>query len=53
LTGNEKKELVTELAQERLSQADQRLLVRKYGSLETAVQAAFERSSVAAKKSGK
>ena len=49
LNGVQKKQLVTELAQERLSQADQRLLVRKYGSIETAVQAAYERSSVAAK----
>lgn len=49
LTSNEKKELVTELAKGSLSPADQRLLVKRYGSLETAVQAAFERSSVALK----
>ena len=50
LTGNEKKELVTEMVRGTLSKGDQQLLIRKYGSLETAVQAAFERSSVAVKK---
>ena len=49
LSGAQKKELVTDMARSMISKADQKVLIKKYGSLETAVQAAFERSSVAAK----
>ena len=49
LSGAQKKELVTDMARSMLPKADQKALVKKYGSLETAVQAAFERSSVAVK----
>ena len=49
LSGNQKKELVTDMARSMLPPADQKALIKKYGSLETAVQAAFERSSVAVK----
>ncbi len=49
LSGAQKKELVTDMARSMISKADQKALVKKYGSLETAVQAAFERSSVAVK----
>lgn len=49
LSGAQKKELVTDMARSMISKADQKVLIKKYGSLETAVQAAFERSSVAVK----
>lgn len=49
LSGAQKKELVTDMTRSMLPKADQKALVKKYGSLETAVQAAFERSSVAVK----
>lgn len=49
LSGAQKKELVTDMARSMLPKADQKALVKKFGSLETAVQAAFERSSVAVK----
>lgn len=49
LSGAQKKELVTDMARSMISKADQKALVKKYGSLETAVQAAFERSSVSMK----
>jgi len=49
LSGAKKKELVTDMARSMISKADQKVLIKKYGSLETAVQAAFERSSVAVK----
>lgn len=49
LSGNQKKELVTDMARSMLPPADQKALIKRYGSLETAVQAAFERSSVAVK----
>lgn len=49
LDGAQKKAMVTALVEQRLARRDQALLVRRYGSLETAVQAAFERSSTAKK----
>lgn len=49
LSGAQKKELVTDMARSMLPKADQKALVKKFGSLETAVQAAFERSSVSMK----
>lgn len=49
LSGAQKKELVTDMARSMISKADQKALVKKYGSLETAVQAAFERSSISMK----
>lgn len=49
LSGAQKKELVTDMTRSMLPKADQKALVKKYGSLETAVQAAFERSSVSMK----
>ncbi len=49
LSGAQKKELVTDMARSMIPKADQKVLIKKYGSLETAVQAAFERSSVAMK----
>ncbi len=49
LSGAQKKELVTDMARSMIPKADQKLLIKKYGSLETAVQAAFERSSTSLK----
>lgn len=49
LSGAQKKELVTDMARTMLPQGDQKVLIKKYGSLETAVQAAFERSTAALK----
>lgn len=47
LTGVEKKATVTDMAKTLLTEKEKNLLIKKYGTLETAVQAAFERSSVA------
>lgn len=49
LMGNDKKIKVVSLARTLLGKAEQKLLIKRYGSMETAVQAAFERSSVAGK----
>lgn len=49
LNGVQKKETVTDMAKEMLTSKEKNMLIKKYGSLETAVQAAFERSSVARK----
>lgn len=49
LVGNDKKIKVVSLARTLLGKAEQKLLIKRYGSMETAVQAAFERSSVAGK----
>ncbi len=49
LSGAEKKAQVVAYARATLSKKDQNLLVKKYGSLETAVQAAFEKSSISLK----
>ncbi len=49
LAGSEKKARVVTMARAVLSVAQQKLLLKRYGSLETAVQAAFERSSTALK----
>jgi hypothetical protein len=49
LNGSEKKAKVVDLAKAVLSSGEKKLLVNRYGSLETAVQAAFERSSVGKK----
>lgn len=51
LSGAQKKEQVTSIARNVLPLHEQQLLVKRFGSLETAVQAAFERSSTAKKKS--
>lgn len=53
LDGEQKKMQVMQIARGTLAAEDIRLLEKKYGSLETAVQAAFERSSTARKRSGK
>jgi len=53
LDGAQKKMQVIQIARGTLAAEDIRLLEKKYGSLETAVQAAFERSSVAGKDSPK
>jgi hypothetical protein len=53
LDGAQKKMQVIQIARGTLAAEDIRLLEKKYGSLETAVQAAFERSSVARKDSPK
>jgi len=45
-SGAQKKELAVQIAKNTLSVAQQRILERKYGSLEAAVQVAFERSSL-------
>ena len=47
LSGSEKKAQVVAVAQSLLSPKEISTLTKKYGSLETAVQAAFERSSTA------
>lgn len=47
LSGSEKKAKVVSLAQAVLGSAEKKLLLKRYGTLETAVQAAFERSSTA------
>lgn len=49
LSGAQKKELVTDMAKSLLSSNEKKILIKKYGSLETAVQAAFERSSISMK----
>ncbi len=46
-SGAEKKGQVVALTRALLSAADQKTLINRYGSLETAVQAAFERSTTA------
>ncbi len=51
LTGAQKKEEVASIVRNVIPHHEQQLLVKKYGSLETAVQAAFERSSVSKKSS--
>ncbi len=45
-SGAQKKDLAVQIAKNTLSVAQQRILERKYGSLEAAVQVAFERSSL-------
>ncbi len=45
-TGAEKKAVAVEIAKNSLSVAQQKVLVKKYGTLEAAVQVAFERSSL-------
>lgn len=49
LSGAQKKELVTDMAKSLLSSNEKKILIKKYGSLGTAVQAAFERSSISMK----
>lgn len=49
LSGTQKKALVTDMLNNTLSPKDQALLIKRYGSLETAVQAAFEKSSTSLK----
>ena len=49
MSGGAKKEMVSAMSKTLLSGAEQRILVKKYGSIDTAVQAAFERSSLAGK----
>ncbi len=50
LTGADKKKTVVELASKRLKQREINLLTKRYGNMEAAVQAAFEISSTAQKK---
>jgi hypothetical protein len=49
LPGSEKKARVVTMARAVLSATEQKLLLKRYGSIETAVQAAFERSSTSLK----
>jgi len=49
LSGSEKKAKVVSLANAVLGSGEKKALLKRYGTLETAVQAAFERSSVAFK----
>lgn len=49
LSGTQKKALVTDMLNNTLSPKDQALIIKRYGSLETAVQAAFEKSSTSLK----
>jgi len=44
-TGIEKKALVAEIARQALPAHDYKLLLKRYGSIETAVQAAYEKSA--------
>lgn len=47
LNGEQKKEFVTKELNRTLTEAEKKTLIKRYGSLDTAVQAAFEQSSVA------
>lgn len=49
MTGEQKKDFVSQELQRTLSKAELKALIKRYGSLQTAVQAAFEQSSVAYK----
>lgn len=49
LDGFERKNKVVDMVKSSFSKPEKKLLIEKYGSLETAVQAAFERSSTALK----
>ncbi|MFA7542758.1 MAG: hypothetical protein WCY84_00150 [Candidatus Cloacimonadaceae bacterium] len=49
MTGEQKKDFVSQELQRTLSKAEIKALIKRYGSLQTAVQAAFEQSSVAYK----
>jgi len=46
VTGQAKKKMAVSLAKQQLTNAQQDVLIKKYGSLEAAVQLAFERSSL-------
>lgn len=47
LSGEQKKDFVTKELNKTFSEDEKKTLVKRYGSLDTAVQAAFEKSSVA------
>lgn len=53
VSGESKKKLAVLMANNQLTNAQKDVLVKKYGTIEAAVQVAFERSSLAKPKAGK